>query len=261
MDRNGEVLDQDQNQDQALRIGILQVDSVRPEFKNGHGDYPDMFRALLMAAAPGALVFRDYDVCAGELPQRVDEMDAWLITGSRDSVYDPLPWIPALADFVRSAHAARWPLIGICFGHQLVARALGGETAAADVGWAVGVHQSRLLRRPAWITGVAEGFALLSSHKDLVCALPAGAELLATNAVCPNAAFTIGDHTLCLQGHPEFSKPYARALMDFRRELLGEAVYQQGIASLEGPLDATRVGQWMLAFMVQARALAMEVET
>lgn len=245
--------------EQAVTIGILKVDSVREEFVGRHGDYPAMFRALFMAASAGAVAFRDYDVQHGELPERVDEVDAWVITGSRDSVYDDLPWIRRLEAFVRELHAARWPLVGICFGHQLVAQALGGETRSADVGWGVGVHYSRFVSPRPWLPGDAQGFSLLCSHKDQVVRLPEGAELLATSEFCPIGAFTVGDHMLCFQGHPEFTAPYARDLMNFRRELLGEAVHGVGIASLARPVDSVRVGRWILSFIAWAGAAGRAV--
>ena len=236
-------------------LGILQVDSVREEFVGTHGDYPAMFRGLFLASADGAIAFRDYDVRAGDLPDRVDEADAWVITGSRESVYDDIGWIAPLEEFIRKADDAHWPLVGICFGHQLVAQALGGRTEPADIGWAVGVHRSEIVARPPWLPRHARAFSILSSHKDQVSELPARAELLATNNLCPNAAFTVGDHLLCIQGHPEFSAAYARDLMTFRRDLLGHAVYEAGIASLQGSLDSVGVGRWILSFVAHAHAV------
>lgn len=240
-----------------MRIGILQTDSVREEFRDAHGDYPGMFRELLLAANLDAgerpIEFRDYDVQSGELPADPTECDAYVITGSRDSVYDDKPWIRALEDFVRELHVRRHKLVGICFGHQLVAQALDGATSPAEAGWAVGVHGSRLVRGAPWMdepeSALEEPFALISSHKDQVTQLPTEAELLATNDFCPNAAFTVGDHILCIQGHPEFRKAYSRTLMDFRREILGEDTYVPGVASLEQPIHPDRVGRWMLSFM------------
>lgn len=237
----------------SLRIGILKTDRVREEFVGRHGDYPDMFHHLLLDAATAAAlpapVFVDFDVQHGHYPADLSDCDGYVITGSRDSVYDDRPWIRELESFVLTLHRKRHKLIGICFGHQLIAQVLGGETRAAEVGWAVGVHASRVLGAPAWMQPPSEQFALLSSHKDQVMRLPDGAVLLAENDFCPNAAFTIGDHILAIQGHPEFAKAYSADLMAMRRELLGEAVYQRGMDSLDRPISRELVGQWMLAFL------------
>lgn len=236
-----------------LRIGILQTDHVREAFVDRHGDYPDMFHQLLHAAALEAGIpvpaFLDFDVQHGHYPACVSDCDGYVITGSRDSVYDDRPWIRELESFVLTLHQQRQKLIGICFGHQLIAQALGGETRPAAVGWAVGVHSSRVLAAPAWMQPHSKEYALLSSHKDQVTRLPDGAVRLAENDFCPNAAFTIGDHILAIQGHPEFAKAYSADLMAFRRDLLGETVYQRGLASLEAPIARERVGQWMLSFL------------
>lgn len=236
-----------------LRIGILKTDRVREEFIDRHGDYPDMFHELLLDAAVAAGVpapdFVDFDIQYGHYPAAAADCDGYVITGSRDSVYDDQPWIRDLGDFVLTLHQRRHKLIGICFGHQLIAEVLGGETRPAEVGWAVGVHSSRVIATPAWMQPHSEQFALLSSHKDQVTRLPDGAMLLAENDFCPNAAFTMGDHILAIQGHPEFAKTYSADLMAVRRDLLGEAVYQRGMDSLTAPLARELVGQWMLAFL------------
>jgi len=237
----------------SLRIGILKTDRVREEFVDRHGDYPDMFHQLLRDAARAvgapAPEFVDFDVQHGHYPADLADCGGYVITGSRDSVYDDRPWIRELEAFVLVLHERRHKLIGICFGHQLIAQVLGGETRAADVGWAVGVHASRVTAAPAWMQPYSEQFALLSSHRDQVTRLPEGAVLLAENDFCPNAAFTIGDHILAIQGHPEFAKAYSADLMALRRDLLGEMVYQRGMDSLQLPIARELVGQWMLAFL------------
>jgi GMP synthase-like glutamine amidotransferase len=233
-----------------MRIGILRTDSVRPEFQGEFGDYPAMFRAMLSAsAADEPIEFCDYDVQHGEYPASIDECDAYLITGSRHSVYEDQPWIHRLADFVRELDAAQHTLIGICFGHQLIAHTLGGETRAADQGWAVGVQDTCVLTPAEWMQPYQERFGLLSSHKDQVVRLPDGAEVFASTDACPNSGFTIGDHILTFQGHPEFSKGYSRALMNFRREMLGEPRYTAGVESLEKPVHPSVVGRWILNFI------------
>ena len=232
-----------------MRIGILRTDSVRPEFQGEFGDYPAMFRAMLTSAADAPIEFRDYDVQHGEYPASIDECDAYLVTGSRHSVYEDQPWIHRLADFVRELDAARHKLIGICFGHQLIAHTLGGETRAAEQGWAVGVQDTCILTPAEWMQPYRERFGLLSSHKDQVVRAPDDAEIFAATEFCPNSGFTIGDHILTFQGHPEFTKGYSRALMNFRREMLGEPRYNAGVESLDKPVVPALVGRWILNFI------------
>ena len=234
-----------------MRIGILQTDSVREEFQDAFGDYPGMFRSVLSKAAAEAarpVEFAVYDVERGHYPAGVDACDGYVITGSRESVYADLPWIARLSDYVRTLHEARRKTVGVCFGHQLIAHALGGETRAADAGWGVGVHKMRIVGEAPWMQPARRAVSLLSSHKDQVVRTPPGARLLGSNDFCPIGSFALGDHLLTFQGHPEFDKRYARALMGFREKLLGDA-YAPAVASLSRPTDETAVGRWMLNFL------------
>ncbi len=230
-----------------MRIGILQTDQVSERFRGRHGDYPGMFEALLRAAADGtSLDFDTIDAVRSTYPSATS-CDAYIITGSRKGVYDNEPWIAALAAFADRALEAGRKVVGICFGHQLMAHFFGGEAGPAS-GWAVGVHASRVLVDVPWLDPRLDRFALLSSHRDQVKRLPKGAEPFASNGFCPIAGFTWADKVLTFQGHPEFHKPYAQDLMDMRRELLGEATYQAGVASLAQETHSATVGRWILNF-------------
>lgn len=238
-----------------MHIGILRTDSVLEQFQPAHGDYPAMFRAALAdpAALPPALGgvaprFSAFAAYEGELPAP-DACDAYVITGSRHSVYDQLPWLPPLVAFLQAALVAERKIVGICFGHQLIAHYFGGETARAEVGWCVGVHHTRVLRPQPWMTPAAGSFGLLSSHRDQVQRLPVGAEPFAASERCPNAGFVIGRQVLTFQGHPEFTKPYAADLMRMRAETLGEAVFAEGMDSLERDVDSAVVARWILNFL------------
>jgi GMP synthase-like glutamine amidotransferase len=232
-----------------MHIGILQADSVLPQFQGEFGDYPAMFQRILGDAGGREVTFTTYDVVQGTYPASPGECDGYVITGSKMSVYDDEPWIHRLADYVVVLHEARVKTVGICFGHQMIAHALGGKTESASVGWCVGIQHSRLLTRPGFVTPPAEGFKLVVSHKDQVTQLPPGAELLATGDCCPNAMFRIGEHMLALQGHPEFRKGYSRALMQFRRDILGENKFAAGISSLDLDMDEDVVAAWIVAFI------------
>lgn len=241
-----------------LKIGILQTDSVLEQFQPRFGDYPEMFTNLLRRAAaahvpPLELDIRTIDVRGGVLPEPTS-CDAYLITGSRHSVYDDLPWIPPLVEFLRRAIAAGRKVVGICFGHQLLAHYFGGETRPAAGGWAVGVHETRLVGAEDWMEPAQSEVALVSSHKDQVARLPEGARLIASTPFCPIAGFVLGRNVMTLQGHPEFEKGYSASLMDMRREILGEDVYAKGMASLEIDTDEAVVGGWILNFIAGAEA-------
>jgi GMP synthase (glutamine-hydrolysing) len=230
-----------------MRIGILKADSVLPDLAARHGEYPDMFREVLVAAEPSAEVVA-FDVENGELPSRSDGCDGYVITGSRRSVYERLPWIEELGEWIRVTERARVPLVGVCFGHQLVAQALGGRTEKADRGWTIGV-QTYALDRPLPGGDDRRSLRLIHSHQDQVTALPAGAERFGGNAACPIALYRIGDHVLCVQGHPEFSPEYARDLYAKRRAVFGEQTYSDAIASLASENDRFGFARTMIDFV------------
>jgi GMP synthase-like glutamine amidotransferase len=185
----------------------------------------------------------------GQYPDSIDEVDAYLITGSRSSVYEDKDWIHALSAFVVRLHDNRKKLIGICFGHQLVAQALGGRTEKSCKGWGVGVHSAAFTELPAWHDQQAAQFKLLVSHQDQVTVPALGSRVLAGSDFCSNAVCQLGDHILTFQGHPEFIKEYSENLLKLRRQIIGEEIYQAGMASLEQDLDRQRVARWMVEFL------------
>ncbi|MEH6580543.1 MAG: GMP synthase [Halioglobus sp.] len=231
-----------------MKLGILKTDAVRPEWVPQFGEYPDMFAALLKRADP-ALEFSVYDVEEGQYPDAIDEVDAYLITGSKSSVYDDKPWIAPLMDFVRELDARKIKTVGICFGHQLIAQALGGKTEKSDKGWGVGLHSHTFNRLPAWHDGKDEELKILVSHQDQVVKTADGSVVLAGSDFCENAVCQIGDHILTFQGHPEFVPEYSREIMDLRRKMIGEPTYSAGVSSLAGNQEGDRVARWVVNFL------------
>ncbi|MEM7362527.1 MAG: HAD-IA family hydrolase [Pseudomonadota bacterium] len=238
-----------------MKLGILQVDHVRDPLREEHGDYDVMFMGLF---AGQRLDLRIYNALEGELPDSMQECDGYLITGSRFSTYDQEPWIERLKLWVVHAHQARCKLIGICFGHQLIADALGGQVGPATSGWRVGVHENQFVGAPAQqrvvalqdVTGSSPApFNLLFSHQDQVLEMPPGATLLATGDDCPCAMYTVGDHILCLQGHPEMNSRYVSDLLQMRRPVIGDALADRGLTSLDMPTHQRRVAEWIVSFL------------
>lgn len=234
-----------------MLLGILQCDSVRPELQPRFGNYPDMFRQLLTTERVQP-EYRDYDLTQGIFPASVDECDAWLITGSKWGVNDGEPWIERGHEFVRALHEARRPLVGICFGHQMVARALGGRVERAAAGWGAGLHTARIHETRPWMQPQRQELSLLVSHQDQVSEPPPGAQVLAGHDFCPYDMFQIDDHILTFQGHPEFPTDYSRTLIDLRRDVIGAERAQASLASLTRPPDAPIAAEWIHRFLEKA---------
>ena len=231
-----------------MRIGLLQCDDVAPELREAHGNYPEMFATLFHRVDPSIefVVWRCLD---GQIPDDIDAVDAWMTTGSKHGVNDGLAWVDDLCGFVRRLWEAGKPLVGICFGHQLMAKALGGEVVKSPKGWGVGMSFNRVETRAEWMEPWQPSLDLLVSHQDQVSELPAQTRVLAGSDFCPFYLIQIGEHFLGVQGHPEFAKPYSRDLMALRSGLVGEERVREGEASLSAPVDDTLMARWILNFI------------
>ena len=241
-----------------MKIGILETGEVNPDLKARHGDYPSMFEALLGAADP-SLEFAVVRVVAGEMPASPQEADAWLVTGSRHGVYDGLPWIEPLKAFLRQAVAARVPVVGICFGHQILAEALGGRAVKSDKGWGLGVQDYEVTAHPAWMAGMPEHFSASALHQDQVVELPPSATVLARSSHCDYAAIAYGDpeapDAITLQPHPEFGPAFMDELLALRA---GTAFPKEEAdaarASLVRPVANADWARLIVAFLREAEA-------
>lgn len=227
-----------------MRVGLLICDHVRPEFLAAFGDYDQMFTDLFPD-----LDWQFYEVTQGQFPTDLAECEVYFTTGSHHSVYENLPWIGQLKSFIRDLHRANGYFVGVCFGHQILAEALGGKVEQSSVGWCVGVHAFEVLREEPWMQPVRRGFNLLMSCQDQVVRLPEGAVLLASSEKCPVGMFRVGERMLGMQAHPEFSKGYAEALMEQRVGRIGEAVVRAGKKSLELSVDAELIRAWVKQFL------------
>jgi GMP synthase-like glutamine amidotransferase len=230
-----------------VEIGLLACDEVAERFRDIGGGYQRMFENLLSPHVPGLRLTR-FDVRAGQLPADARLCDAWITTGSRASVYDDAPWIRAAEAFVRDVAESDRPFVGICFGHQLLARALGAEVKRAAGGWGVGVIPMRILHTESWMTPARSVVHLQYMHADQVTAPPDGATLLGDAPHCPVAMFQLGAGLLGIEAHPEFPAAYARALIDDRRERIGERAADDALSRVDERTDSDVVGAWIARF-------------
>ena len=231
-----------------MRIGIMEAGRIPPDMEARHGGMTDLFRALL-SAADASLEFRGFAAYEGELPASTTECDAYLVTGSRHGVYDRLPWMAALGGFARSAREDGCKLVGICFGHQLLADAFGGQVVQAANGWGIGLHRYDVHETRPWMSPAAKSFCNLVHHQDQVEVPPPGAELLAGNEFCPYGLMQLGDNVLMLQSHPEMTPAFAAELIERGAENRDEAVTRTALESLDGAGDSLLVASWIANFL------------
>ena len=231
-----------------IHLAILKTDYVRTEWVPEFGEYPDMFEAVFRKCE-AEISFQTFDTQLDEYPDDLNEFDAYLITGSKSSVYDKELWIEKLMEFVRKLNKLQKKLIGICFGHQLVAEALGGTVQKSSKGWGVGVHKHTFSEIPEWHDSQSHHFNILVSHQDQIVRNADGVKVLAGSEFCENAVCQLDEHILTFQGHPEFIPDYSREIIGFRREMIGHETSEAGLASLSITPESKRVTQWIINFI------------
>ncbi len=192
-----------------MKLNILLCDTfpgLLPEYIES---YSSLFCNLFDSIRPD-MEYMIHTVQNGEIPEIIRTDELYLITGSRAGAYDDTPWVKNLLSFICKAHKKQAKLIGICFGHQAIAQALGGKVEKSDKGWGTGIRSSKIVM-PKALTYFTKGeMSLHYNHHDQVITLPKEATLFATSSFCPIEGFVVGEHILTFQGHPEYTSEYNR---------------------------------------------------
>ncbi len=228
-----------------MKIGILETGVTPRHLLERFGRYDAMMTRLLGPEYETAT----YGVTAGVFPDRVEDCDAYVITGSSAGVYDSLPWIGSLKGFLRQLDG-RAKLVGICFGHQIMADAFGGKVEKSEKGWGLGLHTYSVHKQASWMDG-AESVAIPVSHQDQVVEKPPQADVLGGNDFTPCGILSYADRkAISFQFHPEFDNGFAGELVEMRRPHLADPqAADQAMETLRRPSDTGRVAGWIRRFL------------
>ena len=238
---------------QPLQIGLLLCDDVDGDSQEHYGTYSEMFQNSIDASSQ-SIQLTPIHCHKGDILPEPDHFSGYIISGSRYGAYESHSWILDLQAFIRQCWKQNNKVVGICFGHQMIAQALGGTVVKVDAGWGFGIHSTCITHRQPWMKNRAgikhNSYNLIVIHQDQVITLPPGFKNVAKNDFCPNSMIVADGKMLGIQGHPEFNKAFCRFRADTRRALIGEEVYQSAMRSLETmDTHSATVLDWVTQFL------------
>lgn len=231
-----------------IKLGILQVNHDKSvEVGDAFPDDAHRFRDLF-DDQDQRFRYRVYMTIGGEVPQDLNEQDAFMITGSPLSVLDQHIFSDDLADFIRRCDEAKKPLLGACFGHQAIALALGGKVERSLAGYNIGIESTRFHARRVWMQPERSNLPMYVFHEDQVCDVPPDCDLLGSSDNCQIASFAKGDHIFTTQAHPEFSPSFMNCVLDFTESKLPAETIAKARSSVKAAQQGNIFAQWCTRF-------------
>ncbi|MEM6499261.1 MAG: type 1 glutamine amidotransferase [Pseudomonadota bacterium] len=235
----------------AMHIAILVTNTDHSAFADRHPKDGEKFARFMHSVRPDWQM-SVFQVESGAFPKDLNLFDGLLITGSPASIHDDFSWIPTLKELIVKAFNAGQPIFGACFGHQIIAEALGGKVDTNPDGWVFGAVEVETLKKPSWAADLADSFILYAAHKEQVERLPEGAETIASGPGCQYAGYRIGDRLYTTQYHPEMEHGFIVALTEELRDALPDDVIDRSLASLKDHADGKRYAESVARFFETA---------
>jgi GMP synthase-like glutamine amidotransferase len=225
----------------------LVTNTDHSDFAKSHASDGEKISNLLLAVR-GDWSFKVYDCTEGVFPNDVNECDGYVIGGSPESVNSGSVWVADLFKLIRHLDDMKYPTIGCCFGHQAIAKALGGVVSKNTGGWAFGVSQTEFIQFEPWMVPKANPLLLYAAHSEQVSSLPQKAETLGGSAFCPIGSFKVGTHFFTTQYHPEMTDDFFNGLSFAFAKYVGEDVAQNAREQAKQPAQGWLFAEWMAKF-------------
>ena len=231
-----------------MKIAILITGSMPEVLNDKFNSYPEMIMQLIDHQNI-QMTFEKISCVDNIFPKNIEYFDGFIITGSAFGVYDKEEWIPNLFQLISDIYKKSIPIVGICFGHQAIAEALGGKVIKSEKGWGVGIKNMTKKNNVPWINKNIRNINLIYSHQDQVIKLPNDAKILFGNTFCPISSFCIENKVFSIQGHPEFKNDFALELLELRKDKIGINNYTIAKKSLLNKQhDGKEVGKMIVKF-------------
>jgi GMP synthase-like glutamine amidotransferase len=231
-----------------MKLTIIQTGDVPAPLRARFGPYRDMFEKMFDGTGQG-FSYEMVAVSDGEPLPEPSSLEAIVITGSPAGVYDDLPWLAPLRGFIRNAYSSRAPMLRVCFGHQIIADALGGDVRKSEKGWGLGRHTYAVRQQPGFMQAAPDTLAVACSHQDQVITPPAEADVILASEFTPNAGlFYRNGRALSFQPHPEFNDDYTVALAELQRGKIDDEVVDRALASMAKPSNSSDVAGYIGQF-------------
>ena len=237
-----------------MRLGILQCDDVASDLIDRFGNYDDMFKNIFSKVCSN-IFYSVFHVNHNEFPDNANSCDAWLISGSKQGVYDNIPWIIRLQEFVRELYKAHRKVLGVCFGHQMMAQALGGLVRLSPEDWVMGIVDTENFERCSWMVPFQKKMSFIACHQDQVFQLPNDSKVLSSSQVCTYHTVQYGGCFIGVQSHPEFSREYLSEILLAEKLGFSTEIAQKTLSSINNrqvEVEGELMIRWMVNFLNEA---------
>jgi GMP synthase-like glutamine amidotransferase len=235
-----------------MNIGILVTNTDVSEFAKQRPLDGEKFISLLQPLRPD-WKFTAVQVKDGVFPRSAADFDGYVITGSPASANGPEAWVARLMDFIREIDAAKIPTVGVCFGHQLIARALGGTVSKNPNGWGFGIADTHFTQAEKWMAPKFETLSLYAAHNEQVTKLPVGAVVLGGSDFCPVGSYKIGNHIFTTEYHPEMTPEFVMDLSYAFEKYIGRDIAEKARVQFKSPAQGRIFAEWMIKFLEASR--------